>query len=498
MKEDLETINKFQKEIILLGQTSALLDWDLQTYMPKQAAQSRAEQSALVSSLIHEKMTNETFFQAVKNLKKEKLDRKNEVLVKKIYKELTKSRTLPKEFVEELSKTTSLAFNTWLEAREKDNFKIFQPHLEKVIALKQKEANYLNSFLQCKNSYDALLDNYEEGMTVEKLKPLLEELKQGLIKILTKIKNSEHYKTQKEILLKKKFPRETQIEFATDVFRRIGLPENGSRIDFAEHPFETRLGINDVRITTNIRDDPLFSFTSTIHESGHALYELHLAEKSRYDFLESSPSYGMHESQSRFWELMIGKSKPFWEFYFPLFSKKFNLKGNLDDWYNEINMVKPSLIRIESDEIHYCLHIILRFELEQGLLDGSIQVKDLPQLWNEKMKTYLNIVPKTDKEGVLQDVHWSGGSIGYFPTYAIGTVYASQLYTAIKKIMPTIEKDIEKGDFSKIREWLKNNLHVHGALFLADDLIKNATGQGSNPKIFLKYLNDKYKEIYGF
>ncbi|MEN9626580.1 MAG: hypothetical protein RL557_908 [archaeon] len=494
-QKKIDIIKQFQKEIILLGQIGGLLGWDQQTYMPKQAASGRAEQDALMSSLIHQKVTDDTFFNAIQQLQKEKLDPRTQKLVEKTAKDLQKSRKLPPEFVEELSRTTSLAFTAWLEAREKNDFKIFQPHLEKVVALKRKQADYLALY---PHRYNSLLDDYEEGMTIEKLKPFFEELKGGLLKLLEKIKISKQYKNQKINLLNKKFPKEMQVELATDVFRRIGLPEQSSRIDFAEHPFETRLGVNDIRITTNVRSDPLFSFTSTIHEAGHALYEMHLSEKARYDFLESSPSHGMHESQSRFWELFIGGSKAFWNFYFPQFNKKFDLKTSMENWYNEINQVEPSLIRIESDEVHYCLHIILRFELEVGLLEGSIQVKDLPKLWNEKMQTYFGITPKTDKEGVLQDVHWSGGSLGYFPTYAIGTVYASQLYAALKKNLPAIEKDIQKGDFSKIREWLKQNLHVHGAFYLADDLIKKTTGEGLNPKIFIDYLNEKYKEIYKF
>lgn len=498
MKKDLEIINKYQKEIILLGQVSALLGWDQQTYMPKKGVHARAEQSAILSAVIHEKFLSDEFFSAVQRLQKEKLDKITAFLVQKLNKELSKARKIPKEFVENLSKAQSLSFNAWQEARVKNNFSIFRPHLEKITELRRQQADYLNSFLKLNNRYDALLDGFEEGMTQTKLKPLFNELKIGLITLLKNIKESKEYKNQKETLLKKDFPKEIQIEFANDVFKRIGLPEGSSRIDFAEHPFETRIGTNDIRITTNVRSDPLFAFGSTIHEAGHALYELHLSESGELDFLRDAPSTGLHESQSRFWELLIGLQKPFWEFYFPKFNDKFKLNGSLDQWLREINAVKPTLIRIESDEVHYCLHIIIRFEIETDLLEGKIQVKDIPKIWNEKMKQYIGVTPKTDKEGAMQDVHWSEGYFGYFPTYAIGTMYAAQLYYAMKKDIPEMDNKIKKGNYSKIREWLKENVHKHGAEMHAEDIIKKATGEGLNPNRFLDYLNNKYKEIYQF
>ncbi|MEK6871639.1 MAG: carboxypeptidase M32 [Nanoarchaeota archaeon] len=495
IQKNLEIINHHQKEIILLNQIGGLLGWDQQTYMPPEASIGRAEQEAFVSSLVHKKMIADEFFNAVIALQKEKLDARTTRLVTKLHKDLSKSRKLPLTFVEELSKTTSLAFDAWQEARKKQDFTIFKPHLEKIVTLKQKQATYISP---SSVSYDMLIDDFEEGMTVAKLEPLFEQLKEGLLEILTNIEKSKLYKNQKEILLQKSFPKNDQIYFCEDVFRRIGLSTDSSRIDFAQHPFETSLGFNDIRITTNIRNSPLFSFFSTVHEAGHALYELDLSEKKIYDFLQNAPSYGLHESQSRFWELFIAKNKFFWQYYFPLFKRKFKLSGTRQDWYREIHFIAPSLIRIESDEVHYCMHIILRFEIEKGLLDGSIRVADLPKIWNEKMKKYLGIVPKNDAEGVLQDVHWSSGSFGYFPSYALGTLYAAQLYSALQKQIPSIEKDIVRGDFIGIQKWLKEKVHAFGAFFTADDLIKKVTGEGLNPSVFLNHLREKYGKLYGF
>ena len=288
------------------------------------------------------------------------------------------------------------------------------------------------------------------------------------------------------------------MKLVKEIMEEMSLKEEFSRIDIAEHPFTIRIGTNDTRITTNFRDNPLFSFGSSMHEAGHALYELGLPEEHQFNVLCDSPSTGLHESQSRFWENMIGKNKPFWKRYFKKFSQEFNLGEDFEQWFREVNEIFPGKIRIESDEIHYCLHIIMRSEIEIGLIEGTIDVKDLPEIWNKKMKEYFDVTPKNMKEGVLQDMHWSDGSFGYFPTYALGSIYAAQIYEAIEKDFPEIEKDIEKGNYSEILLWLRKNIHYHGRKLLAEDIIKNITGSGLNVDCYLNYLNNKYQEIYKF
>ncbi|MFH1290743.1 MAG: carboxypeptidase M32 [Nanoarchaeota archaeon] len=493
-KEDLELITRYQKEIVLIGKAAGLMHWDQETNMPKKGVEARAENVAFLAGLAHEKRTSEEFFEAAKRLQKNReLKEDDKIMLKRLLKDLEKSRTLSKEFVEELKRTSTKARAAWMEAREKKDFKIFRPHLEKIIELKRKEASY---YKFPGHIYNGLLDDYEEGMTVEELKPKFAELKECLVALLNKIESSEKYKKQKHILTKKDFPKELQMELVKDVVKRMGLEDNFSRIDFSEHPFTIDIGLNDIRITTNIRSDPLFSFGSSIHEAGHALYMLGLPEEHFYNALGDSPSHGVHESQSRFWENMIGKSKNFWRFYFPKFSKKFDLGDNWKEWYDEINFVTPGKIRIEGDEVHYCLHIILRFEIELGLLDGSIKVSDLPEVWNNKMKELFGVIPENDKEGVLQDSHWSGGSFGYFPTYALGTIYATQLYKAILKENPKLEEEIQQGDFSKIGKWLHKKIHRHGKRYIAEELIKKTCGKGLNIKDYIDYLNKKYSEIY--
>ena len=495
IESDLEIVNKYQKEIKLISMTINLLEWDQQTHMPSKGSKTRGEKMALFSGLAHEKRNANEFFNAVERLRKGDLKGDDKVMIERLHYDLVKARKLPKELVEEIANVSSNAFRAWIEAREKKDFAIFRPFLKKLAELARKQAKLIGL---PGHIYNSLLDDYEQGMSVEKLKPRFEELKKGLIEILRKIESTKEYKEQKEILLKKEFSKEFQMELAKDVVRRIGLEEVNSNINFAEHPFMATIGKGDHRITTNIREDPLFSFCSSIHEAGHALYELGMPQEHFYNSLGSEPSLGIHESQSRFWENMIGLGIPFWKFYFPKFDKLFGLEENFEQWYKETNMVWPGKIRVEADEVHYCLHIILRFELELGLLEGSIQVKDLPELWNKKMKEYFGVNIENDKEGVLQDIHWSHGGFGYFSTYALGSIYADQLYRKMKTEIQGIENEIEKGEFSEIGKWLKEKVHKHGKKHLAEDLIKNICGEGLNIKVYLEYLDKKYKGIYKY
>ncbi len=490
---DLDFVKKHQKEIILLSSAGVLMGWDQQVYMPELGSDSRAKTSSLVSSLIHEKIADDDFFKALKRLKKEDLKKEDKIMVERVCKDVEKTRKLPKEFVEELSEIESLGFSAWQKAKKKNDFKIFQPYLEKLVELNKKKANYYG---YKGHIYNALLDDYEEGMSVEELKPKFKKLKKELIELLNKIESSQKYK---EIEKQKiKILNENQMELVKDVSERIGLENKNTRIDFSEHPFTTKIGFNDVRITTNIRDDVFFSFTSTVHEAGHALYELQMPEKHKYDFLGEAPSLGLHESQSRLWENMVGKSKNFWIYYSKKFDKIFGEKKGKDFWYESINCVFPGKIRVESDEVHYCLHIILRFELELGLMEGSIKVDELPKIWNEKMKEFFGVKVENDAEGVLQDVHWSEGIFGYFPTYALGTIYATQIYDVMKGEIKDLEKKISRGDFGDIRDWLEKNIHKYGRKYLSENLIKKVTGRGLDIENYVRYLNEKYGEIYGF
>jgi carboxypeptidase Taq len=453
---------------------------------------------AYFSKLAHEKRTSKELQSIISFLHKkdnfEKLNKTDQLIVEKYDKKIKKWSKLPHSFVEEMSRLIPESHNAWEQAREKNNFKKFQPFLEKMVALKRKEAKLIDP---SEHPYNVLLDDFEEGMTVEQLDEVFPKLRNGLIKLIDQIKSTEKYKQQKDVLGKKKFPIEQQKEIVTELKEMLFLDPAYSVQSIAVHPFMTRISPDDVRITTNYREgQPFFSFGSTAHESGHALYELGFDPKLMYTILYGAPSLAIHESQSRFWENQICRGKDFWNHYYSNYKKKFQDDLNdvsKEEFYSLMNQVKPSFIRIESDEVTYCMHVIIRYELERALLDGSLEVKDLPKAWNEKYTEYLGITPKKDSEGVLQDVHWSEGLIGYFPTYALGTMYSSMLYNKMKEEVPSIETNISKGDLKVVLDWLRKNVHVKGSTKLADEIV---TEEGLTEKDYLEYLNEKYLEIY--
>ncbi|MEM0466005.1 MAG: carboxypeptidase M32 [Candidatus Thermoplasmatota archaeon] len=500
MKESLEYVYKEQKELSIYSGIGALLGWDQMTYMPSDGSSDRAEQTALISRLAHEKTTADALYDHVRKLNEPitfaQLKEHDKLVVTRLKKDLEKTRKIPSAFIEKISKTTTLAYQAWEEARAKKNFYHFAPHLEKIIELEKEYCTYINL---PGHPYNSLLDDYEEGMTVDILKKEFTYLRTNLIEILDKIKTSTLFQKQKPF--QKTLSIENQKKLCNYFIKKMNLSKTKFRLDVSTHPFTTSIGNNDVRITTNFeRKNPLFSFYSTIHEVGHALYELNLPQNEYKDtVISDSPSLGLHESQSRFWENMIARNKHFWVFFYPVFQKivpkKFTTIA-LDQWYRIINQVQPSLIRVEADELTYCLHIILRFELELMLITDEIKVAEVPDIWDQKMQNYLGVRPHNDVEGALQDMHWSGGSFGYFPTYAIGSIYAAQLFQTLLKHHPDTLQNIEQGDFASIITWLQNNIHQYGRLMTADDIIKKCCGEGLNSQRYISYLKDKYYILY--
>ena len=500
MKESLDFIYNQQKELSTLSGIGALIGWDQMTYMPKRGAQEKSEQSALLSKISHEKVISDEFWSHIEKLNQEtiydQLSEKDKHVVKRLKRDVEKSRRIPSEFVVKISKATTIGYQAWEQAREKNDFKTFAPHLKKIIDL---EKEYCNFFEIPGPKYNTLLDDYEEGMTVDTLRKEFSFLKKELAEILDKIKSTNTYENQKGF--DKNIGAEEQKKLCKIVIEKMRLPSEKTRLDESTHPFTISMGNDDVRITTNFqRKGPLFSFFSTIHETGHALYELGMPKGDYKDtVISDSPSLGLHESQSRFWENMIARSIPFWKNFYPEF-KKANSEAFKDidfgTWYRMINLVKPSLIRVEADELTYCLHVILRFEIESDLMEDKISVKDLPVIWNDKMDEMFGIKPSNNVEGVLQDMHWSGGSFGYFPTYAIGTIYSAQIYNQMEKENRNLESEIENGEFKNILSWLDKNIHQYGRLMMADDIIKTCCGEGLNSKVFVDYLKNKYYEIY--
>lgn len=498
MKESLDFIYKEQKELSHFGGIAALLGWDQMTYMPPKASEGRADQLALLSRLVHERVTSETFYQHLKRLHdaQSSLSEKDRLVVKKLFQDVEKARKIPSSFVERMAKTTSIAYTVWQEAREKNNFPLFRPHLENIIELQKEYCEYVKL---PGHPYNSLLDDYEEGMTVDVLRREFTILRKQLVEVLQKITTSKRY--QKQNLAEMTFDESHQKQLCEILLTRLNFPLERARLDVSTHPFTTSMGDDDVRFTTNYeRDGFLSSFFSTMHEAGHALYELGILKGEYKDtVISDAPSLGMHESQSRFWENMIARSKPFWTYFTPVFQQiapDVCKDMTIERWYQAVNQVRPSLIRVEADELTYCLHVILRFELELDLLDGKVTVAELPGCWNQKMVDFLGVTPKNDKEGVLQDMHWSGGEFGYFPTYAIGTIYASQLFRQFSKEHPTVQENISHGDFSVISQWLSTHVYQYGSLLTADEIIKKTCGEGLNSKVFITYLKEKYYPLY--
>lgn len=498
MKKSLDFIYKEQKELSHLGGIAALLGWDQMTYMPQKGIGERAEQLSLISSLAHKHMISDNFYNHLKKLDQmsKKLTDKDLTIVTKLKKDVEKARKVPPEFVEKMSKTTSFAYVAWERAREKNKFSLFAPHLEKIIELEKQYCDYIKL---PGHLYNSLLDDYEEGMTVNILREEFGTLRSHLVEILKKITSSTVYQKQQTKQIKLDVVQ--QKELCNIFLTQLKFPFDRARLDISTHPFTTTIGDNDVRITTNYEHKgPLSSFFSTIHESGHALYELGLLKGEYKDtVISDAPSLGMHESQSRFWENMIARSKPFWTYFAPALKKivpETYKKMNTETWYRATNQVIPSFIRVEADELTYCLHVILRFELELDIIEGKITVEELPHSWNQKISDFLGITPKTDQEGVLQDMHWSCGEFGYFPTYAIGTIYASQLFKQFLKEHTTIRKEIAQGNFTPVLNWLSEHIYRYGRLMTANEIIKKTCGEGLNSKIFIAYLKDKYYPLY--
>ena len=500
IKDSIDFIYKEQKELSVFGGVAALIGWDQMTYMPPKGAEEKSEQSALISRLSHEKVISDELWKHIKILTENenqiKLSDKDKAVAKRLEKDVEKARKIPPDFVNRMAKETTLSYQAWEQARKKKEFKLFSPHLEKMINLQKEYCSYINL---PGPKYNSLLDDYEEGMTFDKLKREFNFLKKELTQILSKITSSIVYEKQQKIDIK--FSEDEQKDLSNFVIQKMNLNPERSRIDVSTHPFTTSIGNDDVRITTNFgRKNPLFSFFSTVHEAGHALYELGLPKNEfKNTVISDSPSLGLHESQSRFWENMIARGRYFWNFFYPFFKEKKpdQFKNiDFDSWFRYVNQVKPSLIRVEADELTYCLHVILRFELEYDLIDGDLEINELPTIWNEKMEQLLGVRPDNDSEGVLQDMHWSGGDFGYFPTYAIGSIYSAQLYKKLIQENPDIIDEIGSGNFTTVLSWLRKNVHKYGRLMTADNIIKNVCGEGLNSKVFVEYLKQKYYDIY--
>jgi carboxypeptidase Taq len=497
MSEKLEQLKERLGEVVDIGRAASVLSWDQQVHMPPGGNEARGQQLATLQKIAQEKFTSDEVGRLIEDLKQELngADTDEAALVQVTARNYDKAKRVPPTFIAEQAIITAKAFEAWLEARAKSDFSIFQPHLERVVDLAHK---YVSFFPPADHPYDTLLDNYERGMKTADVKAIFEGLRLRQVELIRAITSARQVK---DAFLFKKFGEKKLMDFGEDVITKFGYDWSRGRQDKAPHPFETTFSVNDVRITTRYEpDNPMAMLFSSMHEAGHAMYEQGVDPSYERTPLAGGTSLAVHESQSRMWENLVGRSLPFWEHFYPAFKNIFasQLEGvSLRSFYKAINKVEPSLIRVNADEATYNLHIMLRLEIEIGMMEGTVAVRDLPEIWNTKMQEYLEITPPDDARGVLQDIHWSGGAIGYFSTYALGNLVSVQLWEKINQDIPNLNDQMRKGDFAELLNWLRRNIHRHGQKYEPQKLVEMVTGSRITPEPYVRYLTKKYSEIYG-
>lgn len=487
---------EYLQKIADVNYSSAILQWDQEVNMPPKGAHFRSRQLATLAGYAHELITDKKYGKLLEDLrsKTDGLGPKECANVLESYRIYSQQKKYTTAFVTELNLCISAAFNAWQEAKKKNDYALFRPHLQKLIDLKRKEADVLGYEA---HPYDAHLNLYETGLKTAFVDKLFDGVRKKLVPYIKQLINKQQ---PEDGFLFLQYDKDKQWNFGLYVLRQLNYDFDAGRQDISTHPFTTNFSADDVRITTRISEHELFEMIgSCIHECGHALYEQGLPSD---DYGLPSGEYlslSIHESQSRLWENHVGKSRAFWKLNFPHLQQQFTEQlGNIsgEQFYKAINRIKPSLIRTNADELTYHLHVLIRFEIEKEILAGKLDAATLPEVWNAKYKEYLGIdVPSADK-GVLQDVHWSHGSFGYFPTYSMGSFYASQFFHAARKENPELMHQIENGNMKPLLQWLRQNIHQYGRTMLSDELCKNITGEVLNFDYFFNYIKTKYDELY--
>lgn len=496
-KELFESVVERLQEVSYLGNAISVLHWDQETYMPEGAADVRGRQLAATSGILHRMATDQELGDDLRRLANDgvDLDSDQRKLVDEALYDYERSNKLPESFVKEIAEADSRGIIAWKKARKAKDFSLFADALAKNYELARRAADYYGYE---GSVYNGLLENYERGMTAEMLKPLFAELATRQKDLVARIVASPSQPD--ESWLNREWPVDMQERFSRSVLEMMGFDFDHGRLDVAAHPFCTSFTANDVRLTSRYDTGLLFSsLYSAMHEGGHGLYERGLPSEWEGTPLAHSISLGVHESQSRLWENMIGRSRPFWHASIGMFRDAF--AGMLDGVdaekaYAASNAVRPSLIRVEADECTYNLHIIIRFEIEVAVLEGDLKPADIPGVWNEKYKEYLGVTPPDDSVGCLQDIHWSQGGIGYFPTYTLGNIYAAQFFEKMETDLPDLWAGVEAGDLAPVRGWLRENIHQVGRKFTAPELLKRVSGRDLTIEPYMKYLETKFGELY--
>ena len=499
MKAALQAFRDHLAPIIDLRAAAAVLGWDQETYMPRGAIEARAAQLGTLGRLAHEQFVAEETAALLAAARQEvegmEYDSDEASLVRVTQRDLEKATKLPGDLVAELARASSMAQHTWQEARAKADFSLFRPHLERLLELSVQKAEALG---YDEHIYDALLDEYEPGMTKAEVESVFGRLKSDLVPIARAIAAVDR---EEHPFLSSIYDVQSQWDFGVAIMRDFGFDFERGRQDRSAHPFTTTFSINDVRVTTRIHEDFLpAGLFSSLHECGHALYEQGISAQLERTPLADGASLGVHESQSRLWEILVGRSREFWTHYYePLQGRFPDHLGDVDreQFYRAINKVEASLIRVESDEVTYNLHIMMRFDLEIDLLEGRLEVADLPEAWNAKSEEYLGLVPANDAEGVLQDIHWSLAAFGYFPTYALGNLMSVQLFDRAKEEITDLDGQIGRGEFGDLLSWLRDRIHRHGRKLTASELLERCAGSELSAGPWLEHICRKYSDLMG-
>lgn len=486
------------REIGSLQSLLSLLEWDQETYMPRDGVAGRADQVGAVAGLAHELLTHDDTRRALDNAAPRPDDFVAQTNLREARRAFDRAVRIPTELVKEIAHVSTHAKAAWAAARERDRFVDFAPHLEKLVSLKKRVADCVGYTTE---PYDALMDEFEPGARAADIARVFAELKEATVAFLRRVMSSSR-KPDRSIL-HGRYPAATQAELCHDVARSLGFNFDAGRLDVSVHPFCNSVGgCGDVRITTRYHEDDFASaIFSVLHEVGHALYEQGLPAEHRFTPMGQAASTAIHESQSRTWENFVGRSKAFWSYHWPKAQAMFPeplRRVSLDAFHGVINAAEPSLIRVEADELTYNLHIILRFELERAMFQGSIAVADLPSAWNEQMKSLLGITPPTNREGCLQDIHWSIAIFGYFPTYTLGNLYAAQFFEKAQQDIPELWSRVAANDHAPLLNWLRTNIHQHGQRFRPGELVERVTGAPLSIEPFRRYITAKLGEVYSW
>ncbi len=499
--ENVEQLKKRLADVVNLRHAAAVLGWDMQVNMPPGGAEARAEQLALLSRLAHQMFTAEETGRLIEAGEAEvgsaDADSDEAAMVRVARHDYDLNTRVPVALVEELARVTTRAHNIWAKAREEADWSQFAPTLERILDLTRQQAEALGYEDRI---YDALLNQYEPYMKTADVERLFDGLREELVPFVAAIFERLDAVDSGPVL--RRYDVEKQVQFGLKVIEQIGYDLTRGRQDKSVHPFTTEFSINDVRITTRYKEDWMPSaLFGSIHEAGHAMYEQGARQEYEGTILANGTSLGVHESQSRLWENVVGRSRGFWRHFYPELQRLFpeTLSDvDLEAFYRAINFVSRSLVRVEADEVTYNLHIMLRFEMENALLEGKLAVRDAPDAWNAKMEQYLGITPPNNgKEGILQDVHWSSGLMGYFPTYSLGNFLSVQFWDKALQDVPTIPDEIERGNFEPLLGWLRENIHQYGRKYWPAELTQRVTGEPIQTRSFMRYLRAKYSDIYG-